>query len=173
MRARLDGASAGENGVTDGRPPVRIAAQVLRDIARCAVAARPRECCGLLIGTPVDILAAWPARNLARRATRFDIAPADHFAALRAARQSGLSVVGAYHSHPGAPPRPSASDRREPGGAGFLHLLMGPVPWRSPRRYVGRPGAARRALRDWAPLSTRLWRWDQRNFVAVPFVRVG
>lgn len=154
-------------------PVVQVEAAVLQEIARHAIAARPRECCGLLIGTAQSVQAAWPARNVARRRARFEVSAADHFAAIRAARARRLSVVGAYHSHPGAPPVPSARDRDEPGGAGFFHLVVGPVPPRGRRRYAGRPGAGRRVLQGSVPLTPRLWRWDGGNFAAVPFVRVG
>ncbi len=93
--------------------------------------ALPCECCGLLIGAAVGadtrITRAWPARNLRRSRTRYLIDPADHFAALRAARRDGLGVVGAYHSHPASPPSPSATDDREADDAALVYLIASPV----------------------------------------------
>ena len=92
----------------------------------------PNECCGLLIGgragTDTRITRAWPARNLRRSPTRYLIDPADHFAAIRAARGAGLAVVGAYHSHPASPPSPSATDTREADDTAHVYLIASPAP---------------------------------------------
>lgn len=106
--------------------PERLRAQILAE-ARAAV---PRECCGLVLGCRRDdaamVTALHPARNLAADANRFQIDPADHFAALRAAREAGLSVIGCYHSHPGGAARPSAHDRAGAGEENFLWLIATP-----------------------------------------------
>ena len=91
----------------------------------------PNECCGLLIGRAAGadtrISRAWPARNLRRSPTRYLIDPADHFAAIRAARGAGFSVVGAYHSHPTSPPSPSATDEREAEDTALLYVIASPA----------------------------------------------
>ena len=46
----------------------------------------PNECCGLLLGTAEMIEDAARARNTKRSRTRFQVEPADHFAAIRRAR---------------------------------------------------------------------------------------
>lgn len=109
---------------------------------------RPRECCGLLLGTASALLDAVPARNLEPRPTRYRVDPADHFAALRAARARGLEVVGAYHSHPDSPPRPSPTDLAE-AFPGFLFLIVS----------LAAPDAALAA-----------WRLEAGNFVEVTLV---
>ena len=94
--------------------------------------ALPNECCGLLIGVSAGadtrITRAWAARNLRRTPTRYLIDPADHFAAIRAARRAGLAVVGAYHSHPASPPSPSATDAREADDTSLLYVIASPAP---------------------------------------------
>ncbi len=94
--------------------------------------ALPDECCGLLIGVPAEtdtrVTRAWPARNLRRSPTRYLIDPADHFAAVRAARAVGLAVVGAYHSHPASPPSPSATDAREADDTALVYVIASPAP---------------------------------------------
>ncbi len=106
--------------------PERLRAQVLAE-ARAAV---PCECCGLVLGYRRDdvamVTALHPARNLAADANRFQIDPADHFAALRVAREAGLSVIGCYHSHPGGVARPSAQDREGAGEENFFWLIATP-----------------------------------------------
>jgi proteasome lid subunit RPN8/RPN11 len=100
----------------------RGAAEAIRAAAEAAV---PAECCGLLLGTADAIVQAWPARNTASEPVRrYDVDPADHVAAVREARRRGLSVVGAYHSHPRMSPAPSATDLAE-ALPDFLYLIAG------------------------------------------------
>ena len=90
-------------------------------------AAFPRECCGLIEGTrqgeEARAVALHPVHNIAIRADRFEIAPQDHFAALKAARANGRDLIGCYHSHPGGKAAPSATDLAGAGEEGFLWLI--------------------------------------------------
>ena len=101
----------------------RAAVDVMLADARRAL---PNECCGLLIGAAACIERAMPARNLRPRPDRYLIDPADHCAALRAARAAGLEVVGAYHSHPDGTLRPSAVDCREATYPEFIYAIVAP-----------------------------------------------
>jgi proteasome lid subunit RPN8/RPN11 len=87
----------------------------------------PRECCGLIEGTREGgealAIALHPARNIAARADRFEIAPDDHFAALKAARENGRGLIGCYHSHPGGKAAPSTTDLAGAGEEDFLWLI--------------------------------------------------
>ena len=86
----------------------------------------PRECCGLLVGRADAVERSVRVRNIAADpARRFLVDPADHFAAIRAARSESLEVIGAYHSHPASPPVPSPTDLAEAhNGADFLYLIV-------------------------------------------------
>jgi [CysO sulfur-carrier protein]-S-L-cysteine hydrolase len=96
----------------------------------------PNECCGLLVGRRGVVEQTVPARNLDAGPTRYLIDPRDHFAAIKAARQNGLRVIGAYHSHPSGPPIPSPSDLDEAsGGSEFLYVIVSPSS-REVRGYV-------------------------------------
>ena len=101
----------------------RAAADAIR---RHAADDLPNECCGLLIGGARSVERALRARNLRPSPNRYLIDPAHHCAALRAARASGLQVVGVYHSHPAGPLRPSAVDRREASYREFVYLIVSP-----------------------------------------------
>lgn len=89
--------------------------------------AHPRECCGLLEGVRdgdcVTVHTLHPARNLSPGADRFEIAPADHIAALKAARANGRVLVGCYHSHPGGVAKPSTRDAEGAGEDSFVWLI--------------------------------------------------
>ncbi|MFO7319221.1 MAG: M67 family metallopeptidase [Limnochordia bacterium] len=78
--------------------------------------AYPGECCGLLIGRVAGeeyrVVRVHPCRNLRQGEAddRFEIDPRDYLEADRLAREQGLEVIGAYHSHPDHAPRPSRFD---------------------------------------------------------------
>lgn len=123
-------------------PRVVLPAPVLRALLAHALRDLPDECCGLLIGSRafetiaedrrrphrvIRVESSVPARNLRRSPTRYLVDPADHFAAIRSARQRGREVVGAYHSHPTDPPDASATDNRDAAGAEFLYVIVSPA----------------------------------------------
>lgn len=106
---------------------VELAAGLAAAIAAEARAAAPHECCGLLEGRKEGevwhIGAIHQAPNLAGILGRFEIDPAAHFAARRAARQNRAAIVGCYHSHPGGRAQPSAADLAGAGAEDFLWLI--------------------------------------------------
>ncbi len=98
---------------------LRIASGALTEIRRHLAAAYPAEGCGLLLGErgpngDVVVRRQVPVPNpLIENGggrTRYLIQPEDFLSAERVARQDSLEVVGAYHSHPDVPARPSAYD---------------------------------------------------------------
>lgn len=107
---------------------ITISAAVVRDMVAHARDEVPKECCGLLVGTTGAVVRSVRAGNLADGLTRYLINPEDHFAAIRSARDDGLQVVGAYHSHPLSAPVPSTTDIAEANsGADFLYVIVSPV----------------------------------------------
>ena len=92
-----------------------------------AQAQSPLECCGLLQGLrdgeAFEVTQIHPATNLAASAARFEIDPVAQFAAQKAARAQGQSIIGCYHSHPGGAAQPSAADLAGAGEDGFLWLI--------------------------------------------------
>ena len=97
------------------------------EIEAAAGAAFPAECCGLIEGGWEDaiahVFALHPATNIAAGRNRFEIDPADHFNALRAARDAGHGLIGCYHSHPNGVAEPSAHDLGGAGEDGFVWLI--------------------------------------------------
>lgn len=100
-----------------------------------AAAEPSREVCGLLLGTASLVADILPAANLANDPDRrFEVDPAVHFAAIRAARTGGAKVIGNYHSHPGGSASPSATDAAMIGSPGEIWLIVAGdtvVAWRA------------------------------------------
>jgi proteasome lid subunit RPN8/RPN11 len=114
---------------------MKIRRAVVNALIAHARADAPLECCGLLIGSGEQIEESCPAENLRRSATRFEVDPAAHFAAIRTARQSNREVLGAYHSHPASPPIPSETDVREATDPAFVHVIVSLTPAPEVRAY--------------------------------------
>ncbi len=103
-------------------------------IATQARAGYPYEVCGFLLGSWVEgaprvtRVVAVPNRETERPAVRYQIAPEDYIDVQRSGRESGLDVVGYYHSHPDHPARPSETDRRiaaEGLSDGLVYVVCG------------------------------------------------
>ena len=103
---------------------MKIRQDALERIVAHATEEKPNECCGLLIGTADLVHDAIRARNVRRSPTKFQVAPADHFAAIRKARAAGLEVIGAYHSHPNGPSGPSETDRLRLNDPTMVHVIV-------------------------------------------------
>ena len=103
---------------------MKIRQDVIARIVAHAVEDLPNECCGLLIGSSEIVEDAVRARNIKRSRTKFQVEPADHFAAIRKARATGLTVIGAYHSHPNGPSGPSDTDRARLTDPSMFHIIV-------------------------------------------------
>ncbi|MSO98853.1 MAG: M67 family peptidase [Rhodospirillaceae bacterium] len=91
----------------------------------------PHECCGLLIGAGTDVIVIDEielASNVAEKSERrFEIDPQIQFNVLRRLRGTGRRVVGHYHSHPGGPPGPSATDLAMAHDPEAIWLIVAPA----------------------------------------------
>jgi desampylase len=104
---------------------VAIARQVAETLLAEAAAAHPRECCGLLQGSPGRIDRAVAAPNVAADPLRgFEIDPAALLRTHRAARAAGAAILGNYHSHPNGRAEPSARDAARAVEDGQLWLIV-------------------------------------------------
>jgi proteasome lid subunit RPN8/RPN11 len=101
------------------------------DVLRTAAArAGPDECCGLIEGTKTAqgwrVAALHETANVAAdRRRHFLIDPQAQFDLLRALRGTGRSVIGCFHSHPGGPAQPSATDAAQARESDFVWLIAG------------------------------------------------
>ena len=91
--------------------PLELSSAVHDALLAEALAAGDEECCGLLLGSGNRIDAHRPAANVHPSPARhFEISPAVLIAMLRGEREGGPRIAGYYHSHPGGPCAPSATD---------------------------------------------------------------
>lgn len=103
---------------------VRFRTTVLERLVREARSGAPLEVCGVLAAEDGTVVGVYPLRNVAASETYYSLDPAEQFAAYRQARDEGLDVVGAYHSHPASPARPSDTDIAEAYDAEGLYVIV-------------------------------------------------
>jgi proteasome lid subunit RPN8/RPN11 len=90
---------------------LRVAADAHDVLLEEARAAYPNECCGVLGGRGETVERVYAVSNAASEPrTRYEMAPADLWAARCRARADGFEVLGFYHSHPRTPASPSTYD---------------------------------------------------------------
>ncbi|MEP6264294.1 MAG: M67 family metallopeptidase [Erythrobacter sp.] len=105
---------------------IGLTSDVMEQMLAAATAAHPQECCGLLLGSGVQITQSQPARNVHQAPeTHFEIDPQTLVDAHRAARDGGLQVLGYYHSHPTGALLPSPTDRAMAAGDGRIWAIVG------------------------------------------------
>jgi proteasome lid subunit RPN8/RPN11 len=81
-----------------------------RMVAHC-LSALPLEGCGLLLGSTGDsVVDVVGTRNAAASAILYEVDASDHLVIDRGARERGLEVVGAFHSHTHTDAWPSPTD---------------------------------------------------------------
>jgi proteasome lid subunit RPN8/RPN11 len=91
---------------------MKIRAEVIDHILAHAERDAPIEACGYLLGSGGIITRDLPMTNAEGREDHFTFDPKEQFEAYKTARALGLEILGAYHSHPATPARPSAEDIR-------------------------------------------------------------
>jgi proteasome lid subunit RPN8/RPN11 len=101
----------------------------LAEIQRHGEATYPHECCGFLLGRVesdrriVQQIRAAPNQRNDSPQNRYEISPQDYLRIDREARDSGLDIIGFYHSHPDHPARPSAFDL-ENAWPGLVYVIV-------------------------------------------------
>lgn len=101
---------------TGGEDRLVLAADVVARIERSLEGEYPREGCGVLLGRLCEdhreVTRAVSARNVwTGRSDRYQIDPAILRRLHAAEDEGGTSILGFYHSHPDADPKPSLTDR--------------------------------------------------------------
>ncbi len=103
---------------------MKIKKEIMEQILLHAEKETPIEACGYLMGAEDAITRHYPMTNADGREDHFTFDPNEQFAAHKAARQWGLAILGAYHSHPATPARPSAEDIRLAYDPSLLYVII-------------------------------------------------
>lgn len=70
----------------------------------------PKEACGILAGKSDRVLKVYRMVNTDKSSTSFFMDPQEQLKVMKEIRNSGLDMVGIYHSHPHTQAYPSAKD---------------------------------------------------------------
>ncbi len=96
------------------RLPLTMRGHHVRRLTRAAAEAAPREACGVLLGETIHrerlVRRLTVARNLSPAPRRFFLDPAHLLRQEEAVAARRLEILGVWHSHLGAPARPSHLD---------------------------------------------------------------
>lgn len=106
---------------------MRITSQALQGVHAHAAEGYPNEICGMLIGERGSTLVSGTRRvrnTIVERARdRYEMDPRDQIRIQRECDESGLEIVGYYHSHPDHPARASITDAQR-SWAGPVYLIV-------------------------------------------------
>ena len=103
---------------------MKIRGEVIEHILAHAERDAPVEACGYLLGSGGSITRDLPMTNAEGREDHFTFDPKEQFEAYRMARALEVEIVGAYHSHPATPARPSEEDIRLAFDPGILYVIV-------------------------------------------------
>ena len=84
----------------------------------------PFESCGYLLGRDGTVTENYWMENIDHSSEHFSFAPKEQFAAMRYAREKGLSILANWHSHPASPSRPSQEDLRLANGPHIRYAIL-------------------------------------------------
>ncbi len=95
---------------------------MLDEIHSHAISTFPEECCGLMFGNSsenskdeakhvIRIRRLDNAFDPSQRFHRYSLDPREFLMEEKSAEERGEKIIGVYHSHPNAPPKPSEFDR--------------------------------------------------------------
>lgn len=100
--------------------------------------AYPNEACGLIVGNGSRLEMVFCLTNRLASPSRYTIDPREHYGAAQFAEGRGLSILGAWHSHPNGDATMSPTDIAESPGGAWVSLIVG---------NFGKPSEAVRAFR--------------------------
>jgi len=102
--------------------------EIERDVVERVIAhaerEAPIEACGYLAGAGGQVTRHYPMTNMEGREDHFTFDPREQFAVHKTVRQEGLEIIGAYHSHPATPARPSVEDIRLACDPALIYVII-------------------------------------------------
>lgn len=119
-----------------GAELVRMRAAVRDALVEEALRALPAECCGVLGGREGALERHVPVANAsAEPLARYEMRPAELWAARRTLAGEGYDVAGYYHSHPRTSAVPSAYDVSRAYYPDAVYVIVGVAPRPSVRAF--------------------------------------
>lgn len=107
--------------VTQLKLPPQARQAMLAHAAFC----HPDECCGLLAGDGGGLVRfVYALTNAEPSPITYTIDAREHFGALQHAERNGWELIGAFHSHPHGPPRPSATDLARAAEPDWAYVIV-------------------------------------------------
>jgi proteasome lid subunit RPN8/RPN11 len=91
---------------------IKIQEEVYTEIVNHAQKESPIEACGYLAGKNDIITKHYKLTNIDNSPEHYSFDPKEQFATVKDARNLGLDILAAYHSHPASPARMSDEDIR-------------------------------------------------------------
>lgn len=89
---------------------LRLTSGLIEEMLAHATAHYPEETCGLLGGRDGQAMLFIPIENDLHSTVAYRMEPQQQVQAMLAIDAAGMEIVAIYHSHPGGPARPSATD---------------------------------------------------------------
>lgn len=113
------------SGRDGGLSPIVLPRRLVQQMFHQAQASPESEVCGLISALDGEALRCYPVANVSGDpAHLFDMDPSAQVHAIREIRERGEALFAIYHSHPHAPPVPSARDRELTGFPDAYHLII-------------------------------------------------
>ena len=103
---------------------MRIKRSVIEHISAHAEMDAPVEACGYLLGSSGLVEWAVVITNVEEREDHFTFDPEEQYETYKKADRLGMEIIGAYHSHPQTPARPSAEDIRLAFDPWLLYVIV-------------------------------------------------
>lgn len=105
--------------------PIQIPRKITNQLLHLAQISPEIEVCGLIGGKNGLPRSCYPVKNTAAHPQqRFQLDPAQQISAMVKMRDQGEELFAIYHSHPGAPATPSASDLELASYPETLYLII-------------------------------------------------
>ncbi len=84
----------------------------------------PQEGCGLLAGLDGQVSHWYAVENSLHSPVAYLMEPAQQLQAMLAVEEQGLTLLGACHSHPNGPPKPSQTDIEQAYYPDFVQVIV-------------------------------------------------
>ncbi len=97
---------------------------IINKILGHAQRSAPNECVGILSGNDRDVSGWHPLHNSLAETNRFLADPTEQITLFKELRTAGREILAIYHSHPTAPPVPSALDLSQSQYPDALYLIV-------------------------------------------------